>query len=172
MINSLKVKRKDGEIIEIKLRELKLSDINKIIKLQELIINGLENKELYAGSKQEEFEEYINCNGKIIGCLTNEDELIAMGVYAKKGYDESNYAYDIGLNGEEVLKVAQIESTIVKSEYRGNKLQRLICEELEKIAPNTFSACTGIQGEVVIPDKASSVDIMPFMAAKTLRMLR
>jgi len=130
MINSLKVKRKDGEIIEIKLRELKLSDINKIIKLQELIINGLENKELYAGSKQ----EYINCNGKIIGCLTNEDELIAMGVYAKKGYDESNYAYDIGLNGEEVLKVAQIESTIVKSEYRGNKLQRLICEELEKIA--------------------------------------
>lgn len=56
MINSLKVKRKDGEIIEIKLRELKLSDINKIIKLQELIINGLENKELYAGSKQEEFE--------------------------------------------------------------------------------------------------------------------
>ena len=37
MINSLKVKRKDGEIIEIKLRELKLSDINKIIKLQELI---------------------------------------------------------------------------------------------------------------------------------------
>lgn len=66
MINSLKVKRKDGEIIEIKLRELKLSDINKIIKLQELIINGLENKELYADSKQEEFEEYINCNGKII----------------------------------------------------------------------------------------------------------
>ena len=59
MINSLKVKRKDGEIIEIKLRELKLSDINKIIKLQELIINGLENKELYADSKQEEFEEVI-----------------------------------------------------------------------------------------------------------------
>ena len=86
------------------------------------------------GAGKEEFEEYINCNGKIIGCLTNEDELIAMGVYAKKGYDESNYAYDIGLNGEEVLKVAQIESTIVKSEYRGNKLQRLICEELEKIA--------------------------------------
>ena len=55
MINSLKVKRKDGEIIEIKLRELKLSDINKIIKLQELIINGLENKELYADSKKEEF---------------------------------------------------------------------------------------------------------------------
>ena len=79
----------------------------------------------HLGSKQEEFEEYINCNGKIIGCLTNEDELIAMGVYAKKGYDESNYAYDIGLNGEEVLKVAQIESTIVKSEYRGNKLQKM-----------------------------------------------
>ena len=57
MINSLKVKRKDGEIIEIKLRELKLSDINKIIKLQELIINGLKNKDVYESSKQEEFEK-------------------------------------------------------------------------------------------------------------------
>ena len=79
----------------------------------------------------------LDCNsGELENCSIDydEDELIAMGVYAKKGYDESNYAYDIGLNGEEVLKVAQIESTIVKSEYRGNKLQRLICEELEKIA--------------------------------------
>ena len=82
MINSLKVKRKDGEIIEIKLRELKLSDINKIIKLQELIINGLENKELYADSKREEFEEYINCNGKIkliLYIVTHKDRFIRFG---------------------------------------------------------------------------------------------
>ena len=134
MSNILKLKRKDGVEVQAELKELNMSYLDKIMELQKIIIDGLENKELYADSKQEEFEEYINCNEKIIGCLTNEDELIAMGVYAKKGYDESNYAYDIGLNGEEVLKVAQIESTIVKSEYRGNKLQRLICEELEKIA--------------------------------------
>lgn len=55
-----------------------------------------------------------------------------MGVYTKKGYNRSNYAYDIDLKGDDVLKVAQIESTIVKEEYRGNRLQKIICEELEK----------------------------------------
>ena len=57
-----------------------------------------------------------------------------MGVYVKKGYDKSNYGYDIGLDNDDVLKVGQIESTVVKEEYRGNKLQKIICKELEKIA--------------------------------------
>ena len=43
MINSLKVKRKDGEIIEIKLRELKLSDINKIIKNAQYNVISIED---------------------------------------------------------------------------------------------------------------------------------
>ena len=72
-----------------------------------------------------------------------DDEIIAMGVYAKKGYDKGNYGYDIELKGEELLNVGQIESTVVREEYRGNKLQRIICEELEKIAieNNTKIVC-------------------------------
>lgn len=132
----LKLKRKDGQIVEAKLKELEISYLDKIMELQKIIIDGLENKELYADTEREEFEEYIKENGKIIGYVTNDDELIAMGVYAQKGYDESNYAYDIDLKGEEVLKVAQIESTVVREDYRGNKLQKIICEELETIAVN------------------------------------
>ncbi|MEN8078340.1 GNAT family N-acetyltransferase [Clostridioides difficile] len=132
----LKLKRKDGQIVEAKLKELEISYLDKIMELQKIIIDGLENKELYADTDREEFEEYIKENGKIIGYVTNDDELIAMGVYAQKGYDESNYAYDIDLEGEEVLKVAQIESTVVREDYRGNKLQKIICEELERIAVN------------------------------------
>ena len=60
--------------------------------------------------------------------------ILSVVVYAKKGYDKSNYGYDIGLENEELLKVGQIESTVVKEEYRGNKLQKIICKELEKIA--------------------------------------
>lgn len=134
MIKILKLKRKDGEIIEAKMKELSLEYIDKIMELQKIIIDGLENKELYADTEREEFEEYINGKGKILGCLTENDELIAMGVYAKKGYDKGNYGYDIELKDEELLSVGQIESTVVREEYRGNKLQRIICEELEKIA--------------------------------------
>ena len=134
MNNLLKLKRKDGVMVDTQLIELKLSDTDKIMQLQEAIINGLENKEIYAETEKEEFEEYLNGKGKIIGYITNDNELIAMGVYANKGYDKENYAYDLDLCGEAVLKVGQIESTIVKDEYRGNKLQKLMCEELEKIA--------------------------------------
>ena len=134
MNNMLKLKRKDGVEVQAELKELSISYLDKIMQLQKIIIDGLENKELYADTEREEFEEYIKKNGKILGCVTEDDELIAMGVYAKKGYDKSNYGYDIGLENEELLKVGQIESTVVKEEYRGNKLQKIICEELEKIA--------------------------------------
>lgn len=132
--NILKITRKDGVEVEVELKELDLSYLDKIMDLQKIIIDGLENEELYADTEREEFEEYIKENGKIIGYVTEKDELIAMGVYAKKGCDKSNYGYDIGLDHKEVLKTGQIESTVVKDEYRGNKLQKIICNELEKIA--------------------------------------
>lgn len=134
MNNILNLKRKDGIEVKAELKVLNISYLDKIMELQKIIIDGLENKELYADTEREEFEDYIKKNGKILGCVTEDDELIAMGVYAKKGYYKSNYGYDIGLENEELLKVGQIESTVVKEEYRGNKLQKIICEELEKIA--------------------------------------
>ena len=134
MNNILNLKRKDGIEVKAELKVLNISYLDKIMELPKIIIDGLENKELYADTEREEFEDYIKKNGKILGCVTEDDELIAMGVYAKKGYYKSNYGYDIGLENEELLKVGQIESTVVKEEYRGNKLQKIICEELEKIA--------------------------------------
>ena len=43
-------------------------------------------------------------------------KLIAMGVYLKNGYDKENYGYDLDLEGEILLKVAQIETTVVREE--------------------------------------------------------
>ena len=60
MNNLLKLKRKDGVMVDTQLIELKLSDIDKIMELQEAIINGLENKEIYAETEKDEFEEYLN----------------------------------------------------------------------------------------------------------------
>ena len=133
MSNILKLKRKDGLEVKAELKELNISYLDKVMELQKIIIGGRENKELYADTEREEFEEYLKKNGKVIGCITKDDELIAMGVYVKKGYDKSNYGYDIGLDNDDVLKVGQIESTVVKEEYRGNKLQKIICKELEKM---------------------------------------
>ena len=130
----LKLKRKDGEIINAKLKNLDVNYIDKIMELQTIILEGLDDKRLYAATEREEFINYMNSFGKIVGYVTEEDDLIAMGVYAQKGYNQGNYGYDIDLEGEALLKVGQIESTVVREEYRGNRLQKIICEILEDIA--------------------------------------
>lgn len=129
----LDLKRKDGEMIKGEIRELDSSYIEKIMEIQEVILNGLEDKQLYAPTEREEFLEYFNMCGKLIGCLTKEDGLVAMGVYVKKGFEEGNYGYDLDIEGDDLLKVGQIESTIVREDYRGNKLQKIMCEMLEEI---------------------------------------
>lgn len=133
MIKNLNVKRKDGQTENIYLKVLDLSYMDKILNLQNDIYEGLDDKRLYSPSTREEFETYISDLGVAIGFLTENDELIAMGVFIKNGYNEHNYGYDLELKGDDLLKVGQIESTIVREEYRGNRLQKIICETLEEI---------------------------------------
>lgn len=130
----LKLKNKSGNIVNVRYKILDLSYIDKIIKLQDIIMDGLEDKQLYAPTEREEFVNYFKIGGKIIGYLDDKDELIAMAVYLKKGYEKGNYGYDLGIEGEMLLNIAQVESTVVRSDYRGNGLQRVLCEKIEDIA--------------------------------------
>ena len=126
--------RKDGKNVEAELKLLDLSYIDKIMELQQNIYDGLENKDFYSCSDKKDFENTINGKGKIIGCVSlNDNELISMGVYIEYGYENHNYGYDIEIQGEELLKVGQLESTVVSIAYRGNKLQKIMCEILEQI---------------------------------------
>lgn len=134
MSKTLELKRKDGKMVNVNLKKLDATYIEKIMELQNIILDGLVNKELYASTEKEEFLNYINTSGEILGYVTEDDILVAMGVYVKKGYGRGNYGYDIDVKGEELLKVGQIESTVVREEFRGNRLQKIICEALEEIA--------------------------------------
>lgn len=118
----------------LKLKELDLSYLDQIMELQSTIVQGIENKEWYCEVSKEEFKSYFSEGKKVLGYLNEEDKLVALGIYIKNGYDKDNYGYDIGLEGEDLLKVAQIEVTIVLDGYRGNKLQRILCENIEEIA--------------------------------------
>lgn len=133
----LELKRNDGQIIEGVIKELDSSYIDEIMEIQEAVLDGLEDRQLFVLTEREELLEYFNMVGKIIGCFTEEDGLIALGVYIKKAYDEGNYGYDLDIIGEDLLKVGQIESTVVRKEYRGNRLQKIMCEILEEIGKET-----------------------------------
>ena len=56
------------------------------------------------------------------------------GVYfaVVPGIDADNLGYDIGLTGEELLKVAHMDIAAVLSRYRGNRLQQRMTDEAEE----------------------------------------
>ena len=101
---------------ELILKVLDQTYIEQIMNLQEEIVSTIGNLELFAVSEQEEFEEAIREKGCILGYVTKENRLIAMGAYLAFGYDERNYGYDIDLEGRTLLEVGQIEATVVAPE--------------------------------------------------------
>ena len=102
----LKIKNKLGIIVNARYKILDLSYIDEIMRLQDNIMEQLEDKQLYAPTEREEFISYLKDGGKIIGYIDEKNELIAMAVYIKKGYEEGNYGYDLDLEGEKLLEVA------------------------------------------------------------------
>lgn len=148
--------KKDGSKVKAVIKILDISYIDKILDLQQEIYDLLEQKEFYSCSNREDFEKNLNVRGKIIGCITEEtDELVAIGVYAKFEYGEENYGHDLDIKGEDLLQVANFESTIVHPEYRGNSLQKIIIENLEELAKADNIKCIGV---TAAPDNKYSVE--------------
>ncbi|MGL4848567.1 MAG: GNAT family N-acetyltransferase [Clostridium sp.] len=131
----IKLENKELNLEEVcNLRFLGTEDLDKVLELQDKIMEWLDDSDLYSCSDREYFEDIIDNTGKIIGCFNENDELVGMGVYIKYGLDEHNYGHDINLGEEDLLKTAQIESTVVHKDYRGNKLQNIICRMIENLA--------------------------------------
>lgn len=184
MKDTLELKRKDGEIVNARFKILDTNYIPKIMELQKNVVDGLDDKQLYVPSEEEEFREFIEGKGAIIGCVTIKDnELVAMGVYGNLKYEKTNYGYDLGYQGDELLKVGQIETTIVRDDFRGNRLQKRLCELLEKIGKenntpimsataspyNEFSVNTFISlGYEVVKDKVKYGGLRRYVLAKNL----
>lgn len=122
---------KNGE--KLTLINLTLRDIEDIMKLQDRVSHALINKETYVCSLKEEFENVIQNKG-LLGYKTEDQKLVALGAYMSYGYDPHNYGYDLEFHEDKLLTVGQIESTIVDPKYRGNGLQRKLCEGLEMLA--------------------------------------
>lgn len=123
---------KNGE--RLRLIKLTLKDIEAMMKLQEKVDQLLPNKEVYVCTSKEEFEETIKEKGCILGYQTQEGKLVAIGAYACYGEHPYNYGYDLDFPKDQLLTVGQIEMMIVDSEYRGNGLQKKLCEALEVLA--------------------------------------
>ena len=68
----LEIKRKDGVILQGQFKLLEEKDIKDIMRLQKIVIDALEDKQLFAPSEEDEFLLYIKELGNVIGCYESE----------------------------------------------------------------------------------------------------
>ncbi|WP_055070108.1 hypothetical protein [Clostridium massiliamazoniense] len=138
-MNKIKLKDRynNDNLVDAKFIALDRNDLNRFMNFQEKIIQALDNKDLYAPITSTEYIEYLEKPHYILGVENlNTKELIAVGIYILKKLDKENYGHDLGFSEEDLLKTSQIESTLVSPQFRGNKLQQLICEEFIEKALN------------------------------------
>lgn len=132
------VKRKSNarHVESYTMRLVEPREINVVVNLQNLVYEGLPNKEvLYKDSKSEMLEDLYN-GAKIIGVFNSVDELISYRYISFPRNSSKNLGRDIALNLSELDKVVHLETTLVDPMYRGNRLQSLTLEKaIEIIEP-------------------------------------
>lgn len=137
MQHTLEARKKDGSLVTLTLQVLTAENIDEILNLQNEVINLIEDKQIYLASTRDDLLHHFKNGSVILGYVTPSQELISLVIYLKEGYNDSNYGYDIGIEGESLLNIGQIDTVLVKPDYRGNNLQYIMCHLIEDIARET-----------------------------------
>lgn len=134
MNQHLHIQRHTGESTVLSLKLLDATYLDQILHLQEEIIADLPDSSWYVPTTLAEFNDYLSGLGTLLGYVTQDDELAALGIYAHYKDPAHNYGSDLELPQEQLAFVGQIDCTIVKKSFRGNKLQQHLCYAIESIA--------------------------------------
>jgi ribosomal protein S18 acetylase RimI-like enzyme len=97
--------------------------LSSLLKLQELIVNDVNNLELFNSASEELIKINIHQKGRIFGVFV-ENELIAYRAVYFPDLDDHvfNFGHHIRLPMEEMKKVANFQCVAVHPDYRGNEL--------------------------------------------------
>ncbi|MEI6103398.1 MAG: GNAT family N-acetyltransferase [Methanothrix sp.] len=114
-------------------------DLQDVIKLQEIVLHGLKDSEIYYPASQEKLKKYLSEKTFALGVLTGEG-LIGFNCIHTPGDEQDNLGRDIGMSKEDLKKVAHIKFSFVHPDYRGNSFQlKLIKYTLDVI--NSVGCC-------------------------------
>ncbi|VVB63495.1 Uncharacterised protein [uncultured archaeon] len=127
MLESGNLKRKNlgssREEIDYEMRFLNEGYLDDIARLQEIMVQNLQDKEIFRLTAPEEFRELLAQKRTVIGILT-EDGLIAYNMVCFPKEDGDNFGVDINLPQSELKKVVHLKAVVVHPAYRGNELQK------------------------------------------------
>lgn len=109
--------------VAVQVMPLTITHLDKILQLQELVLESLVKKEFLAPLTREEFTYIIEGNGLIVGAFAGE-KLIAFRALLVPPMDDEHLGLDIGLAEAELPNVIYQEISNVHPDYRGNRLQQ------------------------------------------------
>jgi hypothetical protein len=116
-------KKKTDIIRNYHIVNLDITHLERILQLQEEIYQGIEDKETFVKSEREEFEKFFNENdGNVLGFCVEDEGLVG---YRINSFNQENINYYKNLlNLDDSRKMLYFDATIIRSDYRGNHLQR------------------------------------------------
>ncbi|MGA9098920.1 MAG: GNAT family N-acetyltransferase [Methanotrichaceae archaeon] len=107
--------------------------LQELIELQDTIIQGLPDPEIFWTHPIDYFREIFKVDRSVIGVST-EDGLIAYSLIyipreRKSQEGCENLGRDIDLSDDELKRAAHLQATVVNPAYRGNSLQRRMARQ-------------------------------------------
>jgi GNAT superfamily N-acetyltransferase len=125
--------RPSSEEVCCELRFIDESRLPEIMGLQEVISRNLPDKEIFRLDSEEYFRSHFQARCAAIAAFADE-RLIAYHFISFPS-DGDNFGMDIGISGEDLRRVAHLETVAVHPDYRGNSLQRIMAgHHLQRLA--------------------------------------
>ncbi|MDO9592206.1 MAG: hypothetical protein Q7I98_03325, partial [Erysipelotrichaceae bacterium] len=95
-----------------------------VMKLQDLIYDNLRDKDIFATDTKSDYLRTLEQGGFVLGVYV-ENKLISYRYVSFPGLNDQNLGLDLGMDTEALLHSANLETTVVHPDYRGNRLQKI-----------------------------------------------
>ncbi|OPJ58265.1 hypothetical protein [Clostridium oryzae] len=115
--------------------EIKLCSFEEIKNLQQIILASIGSKEIFEAADESASTEGRQYKEYIYGVFLKK-VLAAYFIVVIPGSDKCNLGLEIGISGDELLKVIHYDTVAVSPEFRGNNLQEQIGKLIESKAKN------------------------------------
>lgn len=126
VIKSVMIKnRQDGQQYHCDMVRLTATDWQRIVTLQQAVVEELPEPELFFPLTEDEIQEALGDNGIILGAVVNQT-LVGFSTILFPGLEKDNIGIDLGLSEEASGKVGYLEASNVQPEFRGNSLQKTL----------------------------------------------
>ena len=123
----------DGAVVPYSMALLDAGWVDAALELQSTVLAGIADPQLVVPLSRPEFERMAHGEGLIAGVLVEEALVGIFGLYFPGGSEE-NLGRDLGMPPEELSRTAHMEIAYVRTEYRGQGLQKAMMERLLEYA--------------------------------------